>query len=219
VRERPGLGLALATPEGELRLGSRRWCALPEDESVEGLELWLTGPGRRPQRFAFTDPPRDDAAEVVATLQARGLAVELLSGDRRSTVARLASELGITDWRAACSPADKVARLSETGSQQWQPEGGNDADRLQLAATAAATVKLCLCCGKAAGGGRRGMAATSSAAMNKAQRRQASSGWRPPRGGGERLRSGCGGGAAGSCRENFQAPALLVVPCRLVATN
>ena len=66
VREHPGLGLALATPGGELRLGSRRWCGLAEDEAAEGPELWLTRPGRRPQRFAFIDPPREDAAAVVA---------------------------------------------------------------------------------------------------------------------------------------------------------
>jgi Cu2+-exporting ATPase len=141
VREHPGLGLALAMPEGELRLGSRRWCALPEDESAEGPELWLTGPGREPQRFAFVDPPRDDAAEVVAALQARGLAVELLSGDRERTVARLAAELGIATWRAACSPADKVARLEALAAEGRKVlmvgDGLNDAPAL-----AAASVSL-----------------------------------------------------------------------------
>jgi Cu2+-exporting ATPase len=138
VREHPGLGLALTTPGGELRLGSRRWCGLAEDEAAEGPELWLTRPGRRPQRFAFIDPLREDAAAVVAALQTRGFLVELLSGDRRRTVARLAARLGITAWRAACSPADKVARLEALAAEGRHVlmvgDGLNDAPALAAAA-------------------------------------------------------------------------------------
>ena len=43
----------------------------------------LAGPaGPAPVRLGFTDPLRADAAQVVAALRDRGLAVELLSGDR-----------------------------------------------------------------------------------------------------------------------------------------
>ncbi|MDH3918304.1 MAG: heavy metal translocating P-type ATPase, partial [Rhodospirillales bacterium] len=141
VREHPGLGLSLTTPEGELRLGSRVWSGLPEDEAAEGPELWLTGPGRAPQRFTFADPPRADAAAVIAALQARGFAIELLSGDRRRAVARLAEALGVAKWRAACSPADKVARLEALAGQGRRVlmvgDGLNDAPAL-----AAASVSL-----------------------------------------------------------------------------
>jgi Cu2+-exporting ATPase len=141
VREHPGQGLGLATPEGELRLGSRSWCGLSEDDAAEGPELWLTGPGRAPQRFAFADPPREDAAAVITALQDRGLAVELLSGDRRGTVARVAEDLGIAEWRAGCSPADKVACLEALSAQGrcvlMVGDGLNDAPAL-----AAASVSL-----------------------------------------------------------------------------
>jgi Cu2+-exporting ATPase len=141
VQETPGLGLALATPEGELRLGSRVWCGLPEDDAAEGPELWLTGPGRAPCRFAFVDPPRADAAEVIAALHDRGFAIELLSGDRRGPVARLAADLGLTQWRARCSPAEKVARLEALADQGrcvlMVGDGLNDAPAL-----AAASVSL-----------------------------------------------------------------------------
>ena len=113
VEELPGRGLSLATPQGEVRLGSRRWCGLEERDDETGPELWLSRPGRAPVRFAFADRPRDDAAAVVCALQAQGYAVELLSGDRPATVAAVAEALGIETWRAACTPAEKCARLAE----------------------------------------------------------------------------------------------------------
>jgi len=62
-------------------------------------------------RFGFVDQLRPDAIETVAALRARGLAIELLSGDREGTVRQVAETLGITEWRAAMSPADKTERL------------------------------------------------------------------------------------------------------------
>jgi Cu2+-exporting ATPase len=62
-------------------------------------------------RFAFRDRPRADAAETVAALRAQGLDVRLLSGDRAATVAAVAGALGIAAWRAAATPAEKVAAL------------------------------------------------------------------------------------------------------------
>ena len=64
-----------------------------------------------------------DAAEVVAELQRRGYAVALLSGDREPTVRQVAAELGIDDWQAGCTPADKTARL-----EGWASRGPPGAD-------------------------------------------------------------------------------------------
>lgn len=147
VKELPGCGLLLETPEGEVRLGSRRWTAVEsEDEGQnggdgEGPELWLTRPGKAPQRFAFTDRPRPDAAKVVADLKRQGLQVELLSGDRRQTVAAVAVELEIPVWRAELAPGDKVARLEALAAEgrkvMMVGDGLNDAPAL-----AAASVSL-----------------------------------------------------------------------------
>jgi Cu2+-exporting ATPase len=113
VEEVPGGGLRWAGPDGEVRLGSRAWCGIADPGEVMLPELWLVTPDRAPVRFAFDDPLRADAAEVVAALQARGLALELLSGDRAPTVAAVAARLGIARWRAGCTPAAKSARLAE----------------------------------------------------------------------------------------------------------
>jgi Cu2+-exporting ATPase len=121
VREIPGSGLSLAGPDGEIRLGSRRFTgAALEDadhtadrDSGANPELWLARPGVTPVRFSFTDALRPDAAGVVAALHADGKRILLLSGDRRAAVAAVAARLGIAEWRAEQSPADKATCLEE----------------------------------------------------------------------------------------------------------
>ena len=135
IVEEPGRGLVA----GPWRLGSRAHVGMTESEGGEGdgPELWLAGPERPPVRFAFADRPRDDAGQVVASLLARGLRVELLSGDRAPTVRHLAQGLGIAHWRAACLPAAKVARLEELRAAGHRPlmvgDGLNDAPALAAA--------------------------------------------------------------------------------------
>ena len=89
----------------------------------------------------FDDPLRADAAAVVPALVARGLAVELLSGDREAAVAEAARRLGIRRWRAGVTPAGKCAHLRAlvmAGRQVLMVgDGLNDAPAL-----AAATVSL-----------------------------------------------------------------------------
>jgi Cu2+-exporting ATPase len=144
VREVPGAGLAMPVAGDEMRLGSRAWCGVGDEYGVDtedGPELWLARPDRPPVRFAFADAPRPDAAETVRALSARGLAVELLSGDREPVVERLAARLGIDVWRAGRTPAEKVRRLDELAEQGHRVlmvgDGLNDAPAL-----AAATVSI-----------------------------------------------------------------------------
>jgi Cu2+-exporting ATPase len=103
----------------------------------EGPELWLSVPGRAPVRFGFADEPRADAAEVVAGLGRRGLAVELLSGDRAPVARAVAAAVGIENWRAACKPDAKVARLAELAAAGRKAlmvgDGLNDAPALAAA--------------------------------------------------------------------------------------
>jgi Cu2+-exporting ATPase len=91
--------------------------------------------------FAVRQRLRPDAAAVIAALHRRGIATEILSGDRESAVRHAAAALGITAWRAAVSPADKIARLEELKRQgvkvMMVGDGLNDAPAL-----AAATVSM-----------------------------------------------------------------------------
>jgi Cu2+-exporting ATPase len=137
VEEVPGFGLRRLTPQGEVRLGKRAFCGVTEDARELAPELWLARPGRTPVRFAFADVPRADAAAVVRALKERGLEVELLSGDRAPVVACVAQALGIDDWRAGFSPADKSARLEELAAAGRRVlmvgDGLNDAPALAAA--------------------------------------------------------------------------------------
>ncbi len=139
VEEVPGRGLRMTTPEGEVRLGSRVFCGVDEAApgNADGPEFWLARPGRAPRRFDFSDTPRPDAADVIAGLKARGLAVELLSGDREAPVRGLAQALGLDRWQATCTPADKCARLEALRGEGRRVlmvgDGLNDAPALAAA--------------------------------------------------------------------------------------
>jgi Cu2+-exporting ATPase len=138
VREHQGEGLSLATPQGEIRLGSRRFCgvtsALARDDA---LELWLARPGETPLRFAFSDALRPDAVEAIGALRARGLDLRLISGDREEVVRDVAGRLGIEAWRAGATPAGKSAALAELAAEGRRVamigDGLNDAPALAAA--------------------------------------------------------------------------------------
>ena len=115
--EHPGQGMVLATPAGEIRLGSRGFCAVTDERPAAGPELWLTRPGHPPVCFGFAERPRAQAADTIAWLGAHGLPVRLLSGDAAGPVARLAASLGIADAEAAMSPVDKLARIEAARAQ------------------------------------------------------------------------------------------------------
>jgi Cu2+-exporting ATPase len=137
VREVPGRGLELATPDGVVRLGSRAFCGIDDDPAEGGPELWLTQPPLKPVRFAFAEAPRADAAAVIAGLRADGYQLALMSGDRRSSVAAVAESLGLGDWQAELRPADKLGRLDALRAQERRVlmvgDGLNDAPALAAA--------------------------------------------------------------------------------------
>lgn len=141
VSEHPGQGLSAELPASTVRLGSRAFCGIAENADlsghIAGPEMWLQEPGRAAIRFVFRDAPRADAQQVIETLAARGFDISLLSGDRAVTVARLAETLGIDDWKAQLSPADKaneIARRAASGKCDLMVgDGINDAPALAAA--------------------------------------------------------------------------------------
>jgi len=103
----------------------------------DGPELWLRARGRPPVRFGFIDSLRPDARDVVDALTAKGYEVAPLSGDRVGPVQAAAAEVGVADWRAQCSPADKTARLEALAAEGRRVlmvgDGLNDAPALAAA--------------------------------------------------------------------------------------
>jgi Cu2+-exporting ATPase len=137
VEEHPGQGLSMAALGGEIRLGSRSFCGVAERSDASSPELWLARPGRAPVRFAFADRSRDDARATVDALKQAGLAVELLSGDRRPTVEAVAAETRIDTWQSDLPPAAKCARLDFLRARGFHVamvgDGLNDAPALAAA--------------------------------------------------------------------------------------
>jgi Cu2+-exporting ATPase len=59
----------------------------------------------------LADEPRPQTIELIAVLKAQGIKVTILSGDAESAVAHFAERIGIDDWKAVCSPEDKLAHI------------------------------------------------------------------------------------------------------------
>ena len=63
--------------------------------------------------FVLGDRVREDAPQLIRGLQAMGLEVSLLSGDRQEVVAKVAATLGIKHWDAELEPVGKLAKLKD----------------------------------------------------------------------------------------------------------
>ena len=112
VVETPGQGVEGYIGGRRARLGRAAFVGVDGAPASE-TELWFGIEGETKVRFVFADQLRADAATTVAALKARGLSVEILSGDTFAAVARAAEQAGIEAWRAALTPADKAALVAE----------------------------------------------------------------------------------------------------------
>ena len=124
VSETVGRGLQGLDDAGHVwRLGAAGWVvttsqASPASDSTTKTEppagqVWLSRDGRAVAVFAFEEPLRADAGQVVQRLQQSGREVSLLSGDQAERVERMASRLGVTDWIASASPEGKLQAISQ----------------------------------------------------------------------------------------------------------
>jgi P-type Cu+ transporter len=133
-----------------VRVGRLSWL---REVGVEGeLEEPSLSPGEtavavaRDQEFLgwirLADRPRPESGEAVRRLQALGLEVELLSGDRREVAESLGAQWGIERVRAEVSPEEKlsvVAELEESGARVVMVgDGLNDAPALARASVGVA---------------------------------------------------------------------------------
>jgi Cu2+-exporting ATPase len=101
---------------------------------VQETELWFGFDDDLKVRFRFADGLRPDAAAAVAALKARGLTVELLSGDTPRAVQWAAEAAGIGAWRAARTPQEKAAAVTRLAADRRKVlmvgDGLNDAAAL-----------------------------------------------------------------------------------------
>lgn len=126
---------------GNARMAARQGATLPHLAGVtDGAQtlIWL---GRGPQvlgGITVADQPRDTSRAALAELQAAGLSVALMTGDRRAVAERIGTDLGFApaDIHADLLPEDKVAlvgRLAAQGRVAFVGDGVNDAAALARA--------------------------------------------------------------------------------------
>ena len=116
--EEPGRGLRAECGGVEIRLGKPSFCGaeqMPRDNANLGPEASIVAFSRGKERYLFSvrQALRQDARAAISLLEQRGIAVEILSGDRELAIRTAAGVLGIDEWRAGVTPAGKIARIEE----------------------------------------------------------------------------------------------------------
>jgi Cu2+-exporting ATPase len=91
----------------DVRLGSADFCGVALSRP-EALQACLSDERGWLATFELHEDVRPDAQETVAALQRQGVVVHLLSGDSAQAAARVAAQVGITEFRGHCSPQDKL---------------------------------------------------------------------------------------------------------------
>jgi Cu+-exporting ATPase len=145
----PGQGVDALTAEGRILLGNRILMdargvdVTALDAEARALQaegqtvMYLAFAGRLLGLLAAADVLKPEAAETVAALRARGLAVVMLTGDHRRTAEAVARRAGIGEILAEVLPEDKAAqvrRLREAGHRvAMVGDGINDAPALAAA--------------------------------------------------------------------------------------
>jgi Cu2+-exporting ATPase len=140
--EEPGQGVRAEVGGVEIRLGKPSFCGaeqMAQESAHLDPETSIVAFSRGDEKYLFSvrQALRPDARAVVSALQTRGMAVEILSGDREAAVRAAASALGIGEWRAGVTPADKIARIEELKRRGCKVlmvgDGMNDAPSLAAA--------------------------------------------------------------------------------------
>ncbi|MDE2154574.1 MAG: cation-translocating P-type ATPase [Xanthomonadaceae bacterium] len=114
VQVQAGAGISGTVDGRPLRLGRAGFALAPGGQAVpEPLQsaLLLCDAQGIVAAFHPTEQPRADARRTLDALRKRGIAPGIASGDTADRVAPLAATLGIADWHARQTPADKLALL------------------------------------------------------------------------------------------------------------
>ena len=105
-RRRPVPG---AAPR-RLRLGTAGFCHVAP-LACDATQVHLADEAGWVASFVLAEDLREDAAAAVGALQAQGIGVQLLSGDRDAAAREIAQQAGIRDARGGCTPEDKLAAM------------------------------------------------------------------------------------------------------------
>ncbi len=140
--EEPGAGVRALIDGEEARLGSAAFCGLaatiPRDGTqTEGASFIAFAHGGHSAIIPVRQSLRPDAVPVTRALAAQGLHLMVLSGDRPAAVGPVANRLGIAEWQANLTPAQKITAIELMKSKGHRVlmvgDGLNDAPALAAA--------------------------------------------------------------------------------------
>ena len=140
--EEPGQGVRGQVGGIEVRLGRPSFCGaeqLAAEQAGIDPEASFVAFSFGEARYVFLvrQALRSDARAIISELKQRKIAVEILSGDREPAVRAAACALGVEEWRAGVTPADKIARIEELKRAGFKVmmvgDGLNDAPSLAAA--------------------------------------------------------------------------------------
>jgi len=136
-REVAGQGIEGRVGDSFYKLGRKTWACGVHRTYDDEATAWLSRNGRHAGSIVIRDDLRAGSIEAVRDLAKMRLSVEVMSGDRRDEVARIASALGIAEKRHGMLPEDKVNRLAELVANGRRTlmvgDGLNDAPALAAA--------------------------------------------------------------------------------------
>jgi P-type Cu2+ transporter len=140
--EQPGQGVRGEVDGFEVRLGRPSFCdaerlAAERADVDPEASLVAFSFGEMKYIFSVRQALRPDARATVLELKKRNIAVEILSGDREPAVRAAAHALGVENWRAGVTPADKIARIEQLKGNGYKVmmvgDGLNDTPSLAAA--------------------------------------------------------------------------------------
>ena len=121
IEEVSGGGLLASTSLGDFKLGSLTFCGLVGDEfnhlKEEQLQVHLMRNNNWVASFMMTELIKEDALLSIQALRHQSLNIEILSGDKLSSVKRVADQLSIQNIKGQCSPEDKLKHIQLLQSQ------------------------------------------------------------------------------------------------------
>ena len=125
ITNHPSQGLSAYWPEQQtqVRIGKPEFVqqlgdwSKPERPAGEGVWLLLGSEQQALAWFHISDAKRPELHKVMPQLKQLGMHLSILSGDHQDNVAELAQALGMDDWRAAQTPAQKLAYIQDLQKQ------------------------------------------------------------------------------------------------------